>query len=431
MYATVSKYLIYEESIDELDEQAWKNYLSIGIRNDTHNYIHGVPADGRDDQRTVLLTSALTQVRHLRATNPKDKIYGLFAVFSALEVPLPVPDYGKPLEKIYEEACVSIILHSKSLQILHYASSNTRAQNLPSWVTDWQDENVTLVVPPSHATEGSRISQAQLSTISPSGGQLLVRGHTIGRIIARAGNDFATLDFPYDSLPIFKEEQYNLIGKEVDPIRLLLHRLVLFREWMRVLDGVPPSPYPDEKSGDLFHELITFGSQPLDARKFNVWVDILQYPDTTYDISHGESIAEEWKEADSANAEHWTAELSQCTAVAAALLTGSPSKDGYIPNEMAELLDYTAQISANMGNRALILVHDNGIKTTVPGTAFHTATVDDIIVLLEGTDAPVVLRRKDNKWLFVGPAYVSGIMDGEAWPEGDDNGIRLQDFTLV
>jgi hypothetical protein len=78
----------------------------------------------------------LGQVRHLQATNPKDKIYGLFAVFSALGIPLPAPNYQKPMEKINEEACVAAILHSKSLQILDYACSNTRARNLPTWATD-------------------------------------------------------------------------------------------------------------------------------------------------------------------------------------------------------------------------------------------------------------------------------------------------------
>ena len=101
------------------------------------------------------------------------------------------------------------------------------------------------------------------------------------------------------------------------------------------------------------------------------------------------------------------------------------------PPEIAELLDFTAYLSGNMGNRALILVHDALLDATLPGTAFHMAKVDDSIVLLEGADHPVVLRRKGDKWSFVGPAFVVGIMDGEAWLDEDGAVQGLQEFVLI
>jgi hypothetical protein len=118
LYVIAARFLIYEEYIDELDARAWKNYVSIGIRDDIRNSLLSMPPESGGDRTVALLTSGLTQVRHLQATNPKDKIYGLYAVFSALSTPLPAPDFGKPLEKIYEEACGAIIQHSGSLQML-------------------------------------------------------------------------------------------------------------------------------------------------------------------------------------------------------------------------------------------------------------------------------------------------------------------------
>ena len=94
-------------------------------------------------------------------------------------------------------------------------------------------------------------------------------------------------------------------------------------------------------------------------------------------------------------------------------------------------MDLTAHVSGNIGDRALILVHDTLLDATLPGTAFHKAVVDDSVVLLEGSDDPVVLRRKGDKWTFVGPAFVVGIMDGEAWPDTDDIDQSLQDFILI
>jgi hypothetical protein len=368
--------------------------------------------------------SGLTQVRHLQATNPKDKIYGLYAVFTALSLPLPAPEYGKTLEKIYEEACVAMIRHSGSLQMLEYASSNSRAPNLPSWVSDWQDEDVILVNPNTHATNGSRISQTDLATLSPASGQLRVGGVVVGLITTRAENDFATLDFPSGSLPILNREKYDFVNTEVDTLRLLVHRIKLFREWMRLVDALPPI-HPNEESDKFFHNLLTFESYSSDARLFNAWANILQYPGTEYDLSVGKSVADAWKSADRAIGCHWSTELSHCSTLAAVMLL-SATGQGHFPSEVAELLDFTAHLSGNMGDRALIFVHDPVLKAIVPGTAFHTARVNDSVFLLQGADFAVVLRPQGDKWLFVGPAFVVGMMDGEEWLEED-----IHDLVLI
>ncbi len=40
------------------------------------------------------------------------------------------------------------------------------------------------------------------------------------------------------------------------------------------------------------------------------------------------------------------------------------------------------------------------------------------MALLEGAEWPVVLREATHgKWYFVGPAFVSGIMDGALWQD--------------
>jgi hypothetical protein len=437
IYVKAAGFLILDMWIDELDAQSWKNYNSMVLRDDLRRSLLGVPSEDESEIKLELLKTGLSRVRHLQATNPKDKIYGLYAVFARLNILLPAPDYGKPLEKIYEEACVAIVLHSGSLRILDYASTNARNPNLPSWVPDWQDQEVTLANPSgTSATDGSRISQTHLSTLSPANGQLRVRGRIIGLITTRSKNHSTTTEFPSGSLPILKGEKYHLVGNEVDSLRLLVHRIRLFREWMRLVDEVPP-PYSDEDSGDLFHKLITFNSlfssDPAFSgpRIFNAWTDILQYPETSYDVSNGESMSAIWKSADKADARHWTTELSQCAVVAAALVTKSASIGGHVPPEIAELLDFTTHISGNIGDRTLILVHDNLLDATLPGTAFHQAIVNDSVALLEGSDDPVVLRPMGDKWTFVGPAFVVGLMDGEAWPDEDDIVEGLQDFILI
>jgi hypothetical protein len=437
IYVKAAGFLILDMWIDELDAQSWKNYNSIILRDDLRRSLLGDPSEDESGRKLELLKTGLSRVRHLQATNAKDKIYGLYAVFASLNIPLPAPDYGKTLETIYEEACVAIVLHSGSLRILDYASTNARNPNLPSWVPDWQDHEVTLVNPSgTSATDESRISQTHLSTLSPANGQLLVRGRIIGSITTRSKNHSTTTEFPSGSLPILKGEKYHLVENEVDSLRLLVHRVRMFREWKRLVDEVPP-PYSDEDFGDIFHKVVTFNSlfssDPAfsEPRIFNAWTAILQYPETSYDLSHGESVSAIWKSEDKVNARHWTTELSQCAVVAAALATKSASIGGYVPPEIAELLDFTAHISGNVGDRTLILVHDDLLDATLPGTAFHQTMVNDSVVLLEGSDDPVVLRRMGDKWTFVGPAFIIGLMDGEAWPDEDDIAEGLQDVILI
>ena len=429
-YVRGAKFFIYEEFIDELDATAWKSYLGIEIRNDLRDSILSFPTT-KDNKKTIsLLTSGLTQVRHLQASNPKDKIYGLYATFAALGIPLPAPVYKKSLARIYEEACVAIIFVSRSLKMLEYACSNGRSAYLPSWVPDWQDENATLLNLPSEATEGSLISQTTMSALSPASGHLLVRGKIIGSITSRSENDFSTLEFPSGSLPILKENHYDLVGIEVDSLRLLVHRVKTFREWIRLLDGIPTLYYDDEESYNFLHKLVTFDSKAVETSAFNAWVDILHYPATKYDLGNGQKLAEAWKKTDTECSNNWTQELFQCAVIAATLAGQSATVAGQATPELVKLMDVTAHISGNMGSRTLVLVHDTLLNSTLPGTAFHTANVSDSIALLEGADFPVVLRRKGDQWAFVGTAYVAGVTDGEAWPDEEDALRDLQEFTL-
>lgn len=438
LYVAAAKFLIYDEFIDELDIQAYKTYVGIDVRNTLRSYILNAESDNLEDRedkrekKVTFIASCLSQVRHLQATNPKDKIYGLYAAFSALGVPFLTPDYSKPLVRVYEEATVSMIVYSRSLNVLCYASSNDRNQSLPSWVPDWQDENVKLVAPTFDATEGSRVSNTDLTMLVRMQGQLCVRGKIIGIVTGRAQSDFATLDFPsgplLDGLPILTNEEYNFVS-DISDLRLLIHRVRLFREWKSLVETIS-SQLGEEESEDVFYDILYFGAKSASRDLFDIWDDIMNYPDTKYDLSIGEQLAEKWKAADSSNAAQWSSELTHSAIIAASLVSHSPRKDRTVIPQATALLDLMADISGNMGDRALIS-NDNGLGATVIGTAFHTVKNDDVLVLLEGSDCPVVLRTEEDLWRFVGPAFVMGLIDGEAWSDEDGVVNELKDFMLV
>ena len=54
----------------------------------------------------------------------------------------------------------------------------------------------------------------------------------------------------------------------------------------------------------------------------------------------------------------------------------------------------------------------------------------DTIALLAGSDYPAILRQEGNNWRYIAPAYIQGIMNGEAWPQ-DTNTDDLETFVLI
>ncbi len=55
----------------------------------------------------------------------------------------------------------------------------------------------------------------------------------------------------------------------------------------------------------------------------------------------------------------------------------------------------------------------DGFLASVP----YTTEVHDVIVILAGGRTPFVLRPNGGYYRLVGPCYVHGIMNGEAYPE--------------
>lgn len=54
------------------------------------------------------------------------------------------------------------------------------------------------------------------------------------------------------------------------------------------------------------------------------------------------------------------------------------------------------------------------------GSVPHMTEVGDRIVILNGSNVPLVLRPVEDHYKLIGPCYVHGIMYGEAWPEDEE-----------
>jgi hypothetical protein len=231
VYSAAAHFLVFEELIDQLDPQAHKNYVCIDVRNTIRDYLRKAPSSNitlrtedegdERDRRVVFLSSCLSDVNQLQATEPRDKIYGIHALYTDLGIPLPAVNYGKSLSRVYEETAVAMITWSGTLKVLGDACHNHRNTAFPSWVPDWSDGNMKIFTPSGDATGGSKITKPS-RTLNPRPGELHVQGKVIGTVTDWM-NKFATAVFPTRleqcELPILTDKLDQLV-EDVEILRL-------------------------------------------------------------------------------------------------------------------------------------------------------------------------------------------------------------------
>lgn len=91
---------------------------------------------------------SIALVLRFKATDPRDKIYGMLGLMKVSEMPeesraLLQPNYRKAVEDVYRDATVAFILAENSLALLSFAGHRRDHQSarLPSWVPDYAVSN--------------------------------------------------------------------------------------------------------------------------------------------------------------------------------------------------------------------------------------------------------------------------------------------------
>jgi hypothetical protein len=92
----------------------------------------------RDDQ-LVMLMFLLKQTRHRKATDPRDKIFGLLGLVSHGPNPTGiVPDYKRTEAQVYTDVAMRIIRHLQNLSPLFAVREDKGlVTGLPTWVPNW------------------------------------------------------------------------------------------------------------------------------------------------------------------------------------------------------------------------------------------------------------------------------------------------------
>ncbi|KAG0645851.1 Heterokaryon incompatibility protein [Hyphodiscus hymeniophilus] len=86
-----------------------------------------------DDNLSLMLLRILNNARHLKATDPRDIIYGILGLCPAFSKVLPDPDYSRTPSKVLVEVAKGWINYSQSLDILAELHAQDLASSHPSY----------------------------------------------------------------------------------------------------------------------------------------------------------------------------------------------------------------------------------------------------------------------------------------------------------
>jgi hypothetical protein len=308
----------------------------------------------------------LNSTRNLRATDPRDKIYGILGLFGDPESDpqniFPPPDYTKTVAELYSDVTRAIIVKTCNLDVLSTCYGFLRTvPDLPSWAPCW---NAT---PIKYFSEQEFNAANDSSVIYEESGEsqcLRVKGKRVDAV-----------------------KHTNEIPGRLEYTDLECTRL--WRQWSDLAFSLQSYPTGESIASALMHTLC-FGNNVKHTRlvpgeyqeTFNAWIKILKSADPL------ETVARDL--------------FSDQTAYT-----------------------YAHRASFITWARTLI-VTSNSYLATVP----VNVSPGDEIVILSGCRLPFVLRATGDKFKLVGPCYVHGIMDGEAFPKEGAGSEDLEWFTL-
>lgn len=144
---------------------------------------------------TDIPNAVINELCARKTTNPRDKFYGMYAIFSALNISVSSPQYSRTPEDVHRESFLVLLDWTKSLGLL-LCSDGRRSDYESSWVPDWGhdlaqgwfDASYLLRKGPYDATPNSS------STWSlPNGKQLALRGVIVSSIV-RKSEPFRVID---------------------------------------------------------------------------------------------------------------------------------------------------------------------------------------------------------------------------------------------
>ena len=375
----------------KLDAHAlhWKSYL------DGHDATARCVRLKAQEKETNLDHMALFYViTNLDATQPVDKIYGMYGCAKRLELEWPLPDYTKSVAQAYTEATVACMSQSKNLTVMTLAIGPAMGESgLPSWVPDFS---------------------ARMTECSPS------KPPRICMPILQNKQYSGATQNKWIFMP--EARQLKVCGKRCDYVA------AVSKPW-QVDSATTLLGGAESNSGQVYDCLLNC---------IDSWFEVALHRNRTHNSSA--SVADE---------------LVAVSDLARLLTTGR-AKTTEPPDRFAEYLsvligcarEYDTAFRASLihpdddlseylrnGEMKLSQPMQRAFEYMLPfiwkmafrtadnsclGMSNHNARPGDLLVLLHGMATPCLIRPCKGGFNFIGAAFVDGIMNGQFW-EGESD----------
>lgn len=416
-------------SMRQLESQGWelKKKHKIGTSSVTLLFKRFVeqPRDEPEGRARHSFVYQLCLSARNSATDPRDYVFSQLGHYSAwikAEQALVIqPDYDNTIAAVYHEIAIRALTVDSSLMLLNSVSDNGETKSplpgpkaLPSWVPRWDAGRFHSLIghPGRYKASGSTKSCITKGSFQDTYNTLLVQGLVIDTI------DKLTAKF---TSSCFNSESPK---KELIQTAWRLCR--------------PPKRLPGHPSKDEPYKLTTQGTYQNDTSvpAIKAFLDTLA-PSALFDhhISSPQSSPTPSKPSNAAYASGVSvlSKLFPPTAFSTKhdpRKPPSPSSDAPSTTRAPPKPNPTAWLQAaenHAVHRCFAVTEESRYFAMVP----PTTKAGDLLCILRGGETPYVLRsdpKRDDTWLFVGEAYVPGLMEDASGLF--ETGIEMETFKL-
>ena len=307
------------------------------------------------------------------------QVFGIYGLARALDLTCPEPDYTRPAEQVYNEAMRYSIDNDRTLQLVEMRAGIVQTPGLPSWVPNLAGQDSPYFYTFEFRADGDL---TPTFSFSADGTRLSLAGKVVDVITSCCSH------MPKDI-------------SEMKPGPGHAEYMGMFKilgEWMHAIRNMESLPTGDPVA-EVFCKTLQGGAATI-AHQYagsSVLRTLLMFCAQKLDDAELESFI-----GNGCSVSRKSADALQ---------------------EYDESLAYQSpmiQVHLLCGGRRLALM-GNGLF----GSTTRWARADDVIVLFAGAS---VLRKTDEGYIFLGPAYIHGLMYGERW---DDLAQELDTFCLM
>lgn len=370
------------------------------------------------------LNQLLFSVRKAKATDPRDKVYGMLGLLPQEIATHIQPDYSKATSQVFLELATAILRRCERLdELLSWCSFNEES-TLPSWVPDWQFTHERRHLRRFRESKAGGSRQSPMWSLERLNLGLRVKAVRIGQV-------------QVSSLPVQSLLPYKVVdGSKTSQTHVPL----------------PFGSYGNRERLSMALERTLMHAHPKRLQGADLtdilWTD--RYTEYEQILELAPGVSDQWQYFDrfrqsnanlsifgvpfrdfftATNEAAFTLDASNKKPAWKLLLSenASLSQDNDGPDEQINPYAYNLR-------RAVIALQHRRLCTTETGfvcLAPNEVEIGDTVAIILGCNYPVLLRPYEDGFKYVGECYVDGMMDGEAIEAADRGQYQAEDIVLL